>query len=233
MKIFDTAFGIHEKALTLRAQRMEVISQNIANADTPGFKARDIDFKNVLNDVKRAGPCIQRMPKHIGQAANAGTNMLYTVPFSTALDGNHPLISVLRHAKYGKAAAEYQATLRFIEGNIAGVCAKPCEENKYDVYWKYFGIAASAMNAQMVRMNSTASNMANAGTVGGSPDDAFKAKRPVFQALLHEHQLSQGAQFLGGRKNCRHGPTIRRRLKKCMIRATRWPIKTVLSTALM
>ena len=63
-----------------------------------------------------------------------------------------------------------------------------------------FVIAASAMNAQMVRMNSTASNMANAGTVGGSPDDAYKAKRPVFQALLHEHQLSQGAQFLGGVK---------------------------------
>ena len=63
-----------------------------------------------------------------------------------------------------------------------------------------FGIAASAMNAQMVRMNSTASNMANAGTVGGSAEDAFKAKRPVFQALLHEHQLDQGAQFLGGVK---------------------------------
>ncbi|MDC1211272.1 flagellar basal body rod protein FlgC [Porticoccaceae bacterium] len=63
-----------------------------------------------------------------------------------------------------------------------------------------FGIAASAMNAQMVRMNSTASNMANAGTVSSSAEEAFKAKRPVFQALLQEHQLTQGAQFLGGVK---------------------------------
>jgi flagellar basal-body rod protein FlgC len=63
-----------------------------------------------------------------------------------------------------------------------------------------FGIAASAMNAQMVRMNSTASNMANAGTVGSSAEEAYKAKRPVFQALLQEHQLDQGAQFLGGVK---------------------------------
>ena len=47
-----------------------------------------------------------------------------------------------------------------------------------------FGIAGSAMNAQMVRMNSTASNMANAGTVSSSAEEAFKAKRPVFQALL-------------------------------------------------
>ena len=63
-----------------------------------------------------------------------------------------------------------------------------------------FGIAASAMNAQMVRMNSTASNMANAGTVGSSPDDAFKAKRPVFEALLKQSQLTQGSQFIGGVK---------------------------------
>ena len=63
-----------------------------------------------------------------------------------------------------------------------------------------FGIAGSAMNAQMVRMNSTASNMANAGTVSSSADEAYKAKRPVFQALLQEHQLTQGAQFLGGVK---------------------------------
>jgi flagellar basal-body rod protein FlgB len=120
MKIFDTAFGIHEKALNLRAQRMEVISKNIANADTPGFKARDIDFKNVLNNVERAGTMQTTHAKHIGQAANAGSNMVYTVPFNTALDGNTVDISV-EHAKYGKAAAEYQATLRFIEGNIAGV----------------------------------------------------------------------------------------------------------------
>jgi flagellar basal-body rod protein FlgC len=63
-----------------------------------------------------------------------------------------------------------------------------------------FGIAGSAMNAQMVGMNSTASNMANAGTVSSSADEAYKAKRPVFQALLHEHQLDQGAQYLGGIK---------------------------------
>ena len=63
-----------------------------------------------------------------------------------------------------------------------------------------FGIAASAMNAQMVRMNSTASNMANAGTVGSSPDDAFNAKRPVFEALVKQSQLTQGSQFIGGVK---------------------------------
>jgi flagellar basal-body rod protein FlgC len=62
------------------------------------------------------------------------------------------------------------------------------------------GIASTAMNAQMVRLNSTASNMANASTVGSSVETAFKAKRPVFEALLREEQLTQGAQYLGGVK---------------------------------
>jgi flagellar basal-body rod protein FlgB len=120
MKIFDTAFGLHETALNLRAQRMEVISQNIANADTPGFKARDVDFKNVLNNVQQGGSMRATHANHVRHASSAGADMVYTVPFNTAVDGNTVDISV-EHAKYGKAAAEYQATLRFIEGNIAGV----------------------------------------------------------------------------------------------------------------
>jgi|TARA_B110000967_G_scaffold55142_1_gene56517 flagellar basal-body rod protein FlgC len=63
-----------------------------------------------------------------------------------------------------------------------------------------FGIAGSALNAQMVRMNSTASNLANASTVASSAEEAFKAKRPVFQALLSEQQTNQGSQYVGGVK---------------------------------
>jgi Flagellar basal body protein len=45
MKLLDNAFGIHERALAVRNRRVEILSQNIANADTPNYKARDIDFK--------------------------------------------------------------------------------------------------------------------------------------------------------------------------------------------
>ena len=62
------------------------------------------------------------------------------------------------------------------------------------------GIAGSAMNAQMVRMNSSASNMANASTVAGSQEEAYKAKRPVFEALLSEQQTTLSAPTLGGVK---------------------------------
>ena len=52
MNSIDSAFSLHEKALGVRSQRMEILSRNIANADTPNFKAQDIDFKAMLQDVK-------------------------------------------------------------------------------------------------------------------------------------------------------------------------------------
>jgi len=63
-----------------------------------------------------------------------------------------------------------------------------------------FGIAGSALNAQMVRMNISASNMANAGSTASSEADAYKAKRPVFEALLSEQQANMSQNNLGGVK---------------------------------
>ena len=63
-----------------------------------------------------------------------------------------------------------------------------------------FGIAGTALNAQLVRMNLTASNIANASVVASSPGEAFKAKRAVFQSLLEHEKLNAGAQYLGGVK---------------------------------
>jgi flagellar basal-body rod protein FlgC len=63
-----------------------------------------------------------------------------------------------------------------------------------------FGIAGTALNAQLTRMNATASNLANAGTVSGTEKDAFRAKRPVFQALVDEQMTHSGAAYVGGVK---------------------------------
>jgi len=61
-----------------------------------------------------------------------------------------------------------------------------------------FGIAGSALNAQLTRMNATASNLANAGTVASSEKDAFRAKRPVFKALVDEQMVQSGQPYVGG-----------------------------------
>lgn len=62
------------------------------------------------------------------------------------------------------------------------------------------GIAGTALNAQMVRMNATASNMANASTVTGTEEEAYRAKRPVFRALVEERMTHAGARHIGGVK---------------------------------
>jgi flagellar basal-body rod protein FlgC len=65
---------------------------------------------------------------------------------------------------------------------------------------RIFGMAGTALNAQTVRMNTTASNLANAGSVASSEDQAFRAKRPVFKALLDESMTNAGASTVGGVK---------------------------------
>jgi flagellar basal-body rod protein FlgC len=63
-----------------------------------------------------------------------------------------------------------------------------------------FGIAGSALNAQLTRMNATASNLANAGTVAKTEAEAFRAKRPIFKALVDEQMTNAGSPYVGGVK---------------------------------
>ena len=128
MKLFENVFNLHEKALQLREQHLEVISRNIANVDTPNFKARGIDFQDALqkalsddNDEKQASDVYTTHKNHLGGSPDRATaDLLYTVPFNTSIDGNTVEMSV-EQAKYGKAAAKYQATLRFLESDIGGI----------------------------------------------------------------------------------------------------------------
>ena len=121
MKLLDSAFAFSETALALRNQRMEVLSRNIANADTPHFKAQDIDFKSVLNDAQGMTSIRATQGGHINNPQSVSTaDLIYTIPFNSSVDGNTVELSV-EQAKYGQAAAQYQATLRFIEGDISGI----------------------------------------------------------------------------------------------------------------
>jgi flagellar basal-body rod protein FlgB len=122
MNLIERAFGLHEQALQLRAQRLELLSQNIANADTPNFKARDLDFKAVfaeINDSSRQMAATHRRHYPVGEAT--GTDpMRYRVPFNTAFDGNTVELGV-EQAHYGKAASDYQATLAFLENRVSSI----------------------------------------------------------------------------------------------------------------
>ncbi|EQB17854.1 flagellar basal body rod protein FlgB [Novosphingobium lindaniclasticum] len=98
-------FGIHAAALELRSQRMGLIASNIANAATPGYKARDIDFTAALRSAERG----------IGLADAAKSAALYRMPVMPSLDGNTAELQNEQLA-FSENAVGYSATLQFIRG---------------------------------------------------------------------------------------------------------------------
>ena len=120
MARFDNLLGIHEQALALRSQRIDLLSQNIANAQTPGFKARDLDFKAVLSaaTVDRLRTTHERhLALGEGQQRNG---LVYRVPLNASADGN-TVESAVEQAQFGAAAAQYQATLDFLNNRVSGL----------------------------------------------------------------------------------------------------------------
>ncbi|MBU24588.1 MAG: flagellar basal body rod protein FlgB [Gammaproteobacteria bacterium] len=120
MKLFENPLGIHEQAVSVRNKRMELIAANIANADTPHFKARDLDFKKIMA-ASDPTPMAATNARHFGTGETESSNgLLYRVPYNSSVDGNTVEISV-EQAQYGQAAADYQATLQFLESRISGI----------------------------------------------------------------------------------------------------------------
>ena len=116
----DDAFGIHEQAVRLRTQRAEILAGNLANADTPGFKARDVDFAALLRQEMPGdvGLATTR-PGHVGGASQgvATSALLYRNPTQASLDGN--TVDVVREqVEFSSNAMQYQASLRFLEGKL-------------------------------------------------------------------------------------------------------------------
>ena len=121
MKLLDNAFGIHERALAVRNRRVEILSQNIANADTPNYKARDIDFKKMIAGAE--GVKIKATDdRHyeIAKTENDPDGLKFRIPFNSATDCNTVEMAV-EQAQFGKATADYQATLMFLENRISGI----------------------------------------------------------------------------------------------------------------
>lgn len=124
MSTIKDYFGLNEQALQLRNTRLELLSQNIANAATPNYRARDIDFAAAM---KRAGSQVNlaatqgdHMRLSPLQSNIAGGSVVYRVPLNPSVDNNTVEMGV-EQAKFGRAAAEYQASLQFLENRISGL----------------------------------------------------------------------------------------------------------------
>ncbi len=111
---FDKAMGIHPEALKLRAERTRVLASNIANENTPGYQARDLDFQASLRqasaDGDAGGLVLDTDP---GEA-------LYRVPNHPSQDGNTVELGV-EQAAFAQNTTDFQTSLTFLNMKIKGL----------------------------------------------------------------------------------------------------------------
>ena len=118
--------GIHDDALRLRAYRSNLIASNIANTDTPRFKAKDIDFKRVLSrEVNPGGVESVSLRKtnsrHIRQnLPPGGANPQYRNPLQPSLDGN-TVDADTEYTRFAENAIQYQTSLHLLSGKFKGL----------------------------------------------------------------------------------------------------------------
>ena len=123
--IVDRALGIHPQALEVASRRLELLASNIANADTPNYKARDIDFRTALTQAagERGGAGLAvTQPGHIRTTTGTGVmaEPQYRVPNHAALDGN-TVDGQMEKSAFAENAVRYQASLDFINSRLRGL----------------------------------------------------------------------------------------------------------------
>jgi flagellar basal-body rod protein FlgB len=117
------AFGIHEQALLVRSQRNELLASNIANADTPNYKSRDLDFREVLK--KQSVQPVTLKATHAGhiqpsQGSVSPQYIKYRTVAQPSLDGN--TVNVEQElVRFSENSAQFEATMRFLTGKIQGI----------------------------------------------------------------------------------------------------------------
>jgi flagellar basal-body rod protein FlgB len=125
----DQYLSVHAQALDVRARRGELIANNLANADTPGYQARDIDFRQAMaraaGDKTVSGVSLSTTQAgHIGGAASADAagnpDLKYRTPLAPALDGN-TVDAQIEQAAFAENAVRYQATLTFLNSKFRGL----------------------------------------------------------------------------------------------------------------
>lgn len=124
---FDKALSVHDDALLLRSQRAEILANNLTNADTPGFKARDIDFHAVLKNEVTAQQQSMAMAtsddKHFNSQqgiANSNLQPLYRTPSMPSVDGNTVDANV-EQAEFMQNSLGFQTTFSFLNSRLKGM----------------------------------------------------------------------------------------------------------------
>ena len=123
MDRLDRYFGVHGQALALRSERMQVLASNIANAATPGFKARDLDFAGVLADEQQTSAASLRRTAsgHLSAENQTDTPQLrYRQPLQPSLDGNTVELAT-EQVQFAETAIRYRSSLSFLNSRIGNL----------------------------------------------------------------------------------------------------------------
>jgi flagellar basal-body rod protein FlgB len=125
----DSAFNFDQTALSLRASRQELLASNIANADTPNYKAKDIDFASALQGAMSGSttqlPLVTTNPGHFSSPTGEnimGSPVMYRTVLQPSADGNTVDMDVER-AQFADNAVRYEASLTFASSRIKDVLA--------------------------------------------------------------------------------------------------------------
>lgn len=111
----DEALGVHVRALDLRMQRSEILAANLANEDTPGFKARDIDFAGEMSRLNSS------FNAQLASASSMDASQLkYRVPTQPSQDGNSVELSV-EQAEFSRNSMDFQTSLTFLSMKFRGL----------------------------------------------------------------------------------------------------------------
>ncbi|MDB6046613.1 MAG: flgB [Gammaproteobacteria bacterium] len=122
----DSYLGVHQDALKLYGQRTEVLATNLANADTPNYRARDVDFKAALAVAGSPGSAVSLAttnPGHLSTATPGGAatpDLKYRVPLAPSLDGNTVDVQ-MEQAAFAQNSVHFQATLTFLNARLRGL----------------------------------------------------------------------------------------------------------------
>ena len=116
----DKVFASHSRALEVASRRLNVLATNLANADTPNYKARDIDFRAAMSRADRDVGMQATQAGHLGQDAASRIKLMYRVPHQPSADGN--TVDANRETTaIAETNVRYQAALTFVNARIRGL----------------------------------------------------------------------------------------------------------------
>lgn len=118
----DQELGLHGYALELRSMRSQILAGNLANIETPGYQARDIDYQSIMNSVAQSLDATSQTDNSsvVSQPQVSTDDLLYRIPYQVSQDGNTAELGP-EQTRFTQNAMDFQTSLTFLNMKISGL----------------------------------------------------------------------------------------------------------------